>query len=90
MTARQLIEENEYDSVLILDGFDLKDGSDTALIGVSEDGRAIYDHDKMVAILMANDGMTDEEEAEFISYNTVRALPYMGDKSPIIMYTLFQ
>lgn len=32
--------------------------------------------------------MEIEEAQEFIDYNTVRALPYMGDKRPIIVYGL--
>lgn len=59
----------------------------SAIIGVSEDGRVIYDYDKMVESLMQSDGMTYEDACEFIDYNTIRALPYMGDKAPIVMYS---
>lgn len=30
--------------------------------------------------------MTGEEAMEWVDYNTIRAIPYMGDKHPIIMY----
>ena len=33
-------------------------------------------------------GMTYEEAEEFIGYNTIRAIPYAGDKAPIVMYKL--
>lgn len=61
---------------------------DDALVGVSEDGRAIYDYSKMVDWLMEEAGLSDIDAIDWIEYNTLRALPYMGDKAPIIMYPL--
>ena len=61
---------------------------DDALIGVSEDGRAVYDFDKMVEWLMKEEGWSEEESVEWIEYNTIRALPYFGEGAPIIMYGL--
>ena len=58
----------------------------TAIIGVSEDGRVIYDYNLMIESLMHSDNMTYDEACEFIDYNTIRALPYMGEKAPIVMY----
>ena len=59
-----------------------------ALVGVSEDGRAIYDYYKMVDWLMKEEGWTDIEAIEWIETNTLRAIPYMGNKAPIVMYPL--
>lgn len=59
-----------------------------ALIGVTEDGRAVYDYRKMVDWLIEQDDMTEEEAEDWIAYNTIRALPYMGDKAPLIMYPI--
>lgn len=59
-----------------------------ALVGISEDGRAIYDYEKMVDWLMKEEGWSDNDAIEWIEYNTLRALPYMGSKAPIIMYPL--
>ena len=61
---------------------------DDALIGITTDGRAVYDYDRMVTWLMATQGFTEEEAMEWVDYNTIRALPYMGKKAPIIMYQL--
>lgn len=59
----------------------------TAAIGTEEiSGRVIYDYEKMVEFLMETDGMTYEDAAEFIDYNTIRAIPYMGESAPIILY----
>ena len=59
---------------------------DDALIGVSEDGRAIYDYEKMVKWLMKTQDFSETDAIEWVDYNTIRALPYMGEKAPIIMY----
>lgn len=61
---------------------------DDALIGVSHDGRAIYDYNLMVDWLMKEEGWSDNEAIEWIEYNTIRALPYMGADAPIVMYPL--
>ena len=58
---------------------------DTAFVGVSYDNRAIYDYEKMIEYLMDKD-FTYEEAIEWIDYNTFRALPYMGEKAPIILF----
>lgn len=57
-----------------------------AVIGVSQDGRLIYDFDLMVEHLRPE--MSAEEAIEFIEYNTIRALPYMGEKAPLVCYKL--
>ena len=58
---------------------------DSAIIGVSDDNRVVYDYDKMVECLVKEDGMEYDEAMEFIDYNTIRACPYMGDKAPIVL-----
>ena len=84
MTAEELILENGYEDVKYLTNYSY----DTALIGISDDNRAIYDFDKMVQWLIEKEEMTQEEAIEWIEYNTIRALPYMGEDAPIIMYPL--
>jgi hypothetical protein len=61
----------------------------TALIGYTDDGRAVYDYDLMVEFLKEYDEMTPEEAMEWIDYNTIRTIPYMGEKAPIIMYRIY-
>ena len=58
---------------------------DNSIIGTTFDGRVIYDFDKMVQELMTDEGWTEEEAIDWIEYNTIRALPYCGDKPPLIM-----
>lgn len=60
----------------------------TAILGLSDDNRVIYDYDLMVKCLMKEDGITSEEAIDFIEYNTMRALSYRdANKRPIILYT---
>ena len=80
----ELLADLGYEDVVIFENFSYDD----ALIGVTEDNRAVYDFNKMVAWLVETEGMTDEEAIEWIEYNTIRALPYAGDAAPIIMYPI--
>lgn len=63
---------------------------DAAVIGISHDERLIYDYDKLIKAFMDGDNMTEEEAIEWIDYNTLRTIPYMGNNSPIIMYNLLE
>ena len=58
---------------------------DNSIIGVTLDGRLIYDYDKMIEELIEDDGMSFDEAMEWIDYNTIRALPYAGSGAPIII-----
>lgn len=84
MNAEDRLMDAGYEGVKYLTNYSYDD----ALIGVSEDGRAIYDFDKMVEWLMNEVGLSDSEAVEWIEYNTIRALPYFGEGAPIIMYPL--
>lgn len=58
----------------------------TAFIGITDDDRVVYSYNRMVEYLMAEDGMSYEDAADFVGYATMRALPYAGEKAPIILY----
>lgn len=60
----------------------------TAIIGISDEGQLIYDYEKMIEFLMDADEMNYEEAMEFVDYNTIRALPYMGYMKPIISHKI--
>lgn len=77
MVEDQGIEEE----VLILDD----PAYDKSIIELTEDGRLVYDFDKMVKEF-AEDEQCDELDAiEWLKYNILRALPYMGKRAPIII-----
>ena len=80
-SAKEILEDLGYEDVVVFDNFSYDD----ALIGVSDDNRAIYSYDKMVEWLIETQGFTYEESVEWIDYNTIRALPYY-EGAPIIMY----
>ena len=63
---------------------------DGSIVGVTTDGRVVYDYDKMIEELMEDEGWSYEDSAEWIDYNTLRALPYAGDNAPIIMYPILK
>lgn len=60
----------------------------SAIVGVSEDNRIVYDYEKMLEYLIKNEEMNYEEAADYISYNTIRNLSYISGNKPIIMYPL--
>ena len=59
-----------------------------AIIGVSTDGRVIYSYEKMVESLTSTDDISEEDAIEWIDFNPVRAPPYYGETSPIIMHEI--
>lgn len=58
-----------------------------SIIGLTIDNRAIYDMEQMIVDLMEEGKISYIDALEFIEYNTIRALPYMGGDAPIILYT---
>lgn len=84
---REKIEEisKEYDcSFPVLE----PDYFDNAILGFDfEKGvRLVYSYDKIVQALMQEDDMNSEEAIEYVEYNTMRSLPYMGDFAPRIIH----
>lgn len=84
MNAKERILNAGYEDVIYLTNYSYDD----AFIGVGHDNRAVYDFNKMVEWLINNESFTEEEAIEWIEYNTIRALPYVGDRAPIIMYSI--
>ena len=90
MNAEERVLENGYDGVKFLTNYSYDD----ALIGVTDDGRAVYDYERMVEWLIgarairASDFTLSEDAAEWVCYNTLRAIPYMGEDAPIVINRL--
>lgn len=84
MTAEEKLLDAGYEDIMIFSDYSY----DSALIGVSEDERAIYDYEMMVEWLIQTEGFSYEDAVEWIEYNTIRALPYAGDRAPIIMHRI--
>lgn len=81
---RQAICDMDHEDAVVFVAPDFDD----AIIGITDEGQVIYDYDTMVKCLVDRDGMSETEAIEFIDYNTIRALPYAGEKAPIIMYKI--
>ena len=74
---RNFIEEVSEDAVVF-----------HSIIGLTTDGRVVYDYDKMVEEMSSDDNISLEEAAEFIDYNTLRALAYENfrrDEAPVVL-----
>ena len=84
MTAEEKLLNNGYEDVKYLTNYSY----DSALVGVTDNNRAVYDYNKMIEWLMKEEEMSYEDAAEWIDYNTIRALPYFGEDGPIIFYPL--
>ncbi len=56
-----------------------------AIVGVTYDGNHIIYSVEKFAECLVKEGMTHEEAEDWISYNTARSLPYMGEFAPILM-----
>ena len=73
-----LLEENES---LLFENPSYK----SSLIGITTDGRAVYDYSSMVNELVEKENMDYEEAVEFIDYNTLGVLPSSDTKYPIVI-----
>ena len=84
MKNKDILMDQGFENFLIFENPDY----DSAIIGITENNQVVYDYEKMIEHLMQEDDMDYEEAVDFISYNTIRSLPYAGDGAPIIMYSI--
>lgn len=84
MTARERCLAAGAEDAVLFAG----DSYDTALIGITEDGRAVYDFYKMVDWLMEAEGIDQDEAVDWIYRNTIGSLINAGPFGPIIMHPI--
>ena len=84
MKNKDILMDQGFENFMIFENPDY----DSAIIGITENNQVVYDYEKMIEHLMQEDDMDYEEAVDFISYNTIRSLPYAGDGAPIIMYSI--
>lgn len=73
-----IVSARGLDDVVVLDGHN------EAIIGFDTEAECvIYDYHKIIENLV-KDGCSDEDAREYYEYNVARALPYMGERRPII------
>ena len=61
--------------VQLLDDALVLDGLEVAIVGVSDCGRLIYDHSKMIELFMKRDGMSRDEALEWIDFTVLGVKP---------------
>ena len=83
MKNKDILMDQGFENFIIFENPDY----DSAIIGITENNQVVYDYEKMIEHLMQEDDMDYEEAVDFISYNTIRSLPYAGEGAPIIMYS---
>lgn len=57
---------------------------DSAIIGEVQ-GRLVYDYEGLAQSYLSENGGTYEEWLEFVDFNTLRALPYLGETAPLVV-----
>ena len=83
---KEYLCEHGYEGTIVFEN----PGYAEAFVGVTEDGRAVYDFEKMVVSLQEEDGMEEMDAIEFIEYNTIRAIPYIGHGAPVVFYPVME
>ena len=86
MSVNQQLRDELPEDAIVFDNMSY-DGS---IVGVTTDGRVVYDYNKMVEELMQDEEWSYEDAVEWIEYNTIRSLPYAGENGPIIMYSILE
>ena len=59
-----------------------------AIIGVTVCHRIVYDYEKMIECLSTKEGWSVEDCEEWLDRNVMPLLPYLGEKSPLIMHPI--
>lgn len=84
MSVSQQIRDELPEDAIVFDNLSY----DKSIVGITTDGRVVYDYDKMIIELMEDEKWSYEEAVDWIDYNTIRSLPYAGENAPIIMYSI--
>lgn len=80
----ELIEDlqlEDEEKPLILDNH----AYDNSIVGMTNTYRLVYSYDKMIQEFMEDENCSYEEAVEWLEYNTMRAIPYFGERAPIII-----
>ena len=85
MTAAERLVQNGYENVVVFAG---EYTYDIALVGVTEDERAVYDFDKMATWLAEHEGVDELTATEWLDHELLLGLQEMGPDGPIILYPL--
>ena len=83
MAINEYVRSELYEDTIVFNS----PSFDNSIIGITTDGQAVYDYEKMVEELMHDEDISEQEAIDWIEYNTIRAIPYAGEMRPVIMFT---
>ena len=75
-------DQDMLNQIIILEGDEFANG----FIGLSVDNRVVYSYDRLVDSLSRSNNWTTDEAIEWLEYNTIRSLPYLGNKASLIIH----
>lgn len=63
---------------------------DKSIVGITDFGGLVYNYDMMVEEYTTDNNCSYEESSDFISYNTIRTIPYIESEgvAPTIIYPI--
>jgi hypothetical protein len=70
--------------VLVIGEGDEAKALNAAIIGVSNDGRAVYDFDQLIEAFMSFNDWTYDEAVDWYEVNTLRSLPYYANHPYVV------
>lgn len=79
MTIKEKLSEINPDAILW-------DGLDSAIIGFTNDGKAVYDIDKMIIETQQMNDISFEDATEWVDFNILNA--YVGEYTPVHIYSI--
>lgn len=82
MSVNLDIRDELPDDAVVFDNY----AYDNSIIGITLDDRVIYAYENMVEELMEETGWDEIECIEWIEHNAIGAVPYAGDKAPLIVF----
>ena len=59
-----------------------------AITGITDSEQLIYDYNLMILAAMEEENWSEEEAIEWIDYNTIRSIPYIGQYHPIVSFPI--
>ena len=83
--ADVVLDEDELDHIIVLEGDEFADGA----IGLTIDNNLVYSYEKLIDSLTEVYG-SETDAIDWLEYNTIRSLSYMGSygNEPIIIHEL--
>lgn len=83
MDIQKILNENEINA-----SYFVNPSYDSAIIGITQDDRVVYSYSGIVRYLIEIEGFTEDEAIDWIEFNVIPTIPYMGELKPVIVYDI--